>query len=430
MSHFKRIFLLVVVLVLVTGAFGVTSAQEDVVITWWNIQTVGEQQAVWEQVEADFEAANPGVDVQRTVLENEAFKTQLVTVMQAGDPPDLFQSWGGGPLWAFADAGLVRDISGALDANDGEWRDSFLSSGALGLWGRGEEQYGVPFNFGPVGLWYNKALMEELGFDPDNPWDTWEDFINVIETIQAETDIAPIAVGEGEKWPGHFWFAYLALRLGGQEAYIAAGDRTGAFTDEPFVEAYQYIVDLVDMGAFQEGFLGMGYADAAAMVPRGEAAMQLMGTWDPPTALDACDCEGLGDDLGWETFPAIEDGAGNATDVFGGGDGFAVGANAPDETIELLKYITSPEIQALAAENIGILPTINEAPEIVSDNPYADEWLTALEEATVIQSFLDQFYPPALGEAVNDTVETVFAGAATPEEAAAELEAIAAFELD
>lgn len=430
MSHFKRFFFLVVVVVLFTAALGAVSAQEDVVITWWNIQTVGEQQAVWEQVEADFEAANPGVDVQRTVLENEAFKTQLVTVMQAGDPPDLFQSWGGGPLWAFADAGLVRDIAPEMNANDGAWRESFLSSGALGLWGRGEEQYGAPFNFGPVGLWYNKALMAELGFDPENPWETWEDFINVIETIQAETDVAPITVGEGEKWPGHFWFAYLALRLGGQEAYIAAGDRTGAFTDEPFVQAYQYIADLVEMGAFQEGFLGTGYADASALLARGEAAMQLMGTWDPPVGVDSCACEGLGEDLGWTTFPSIEGGVGNATDIFGGGDGFAVGANAPDEAVELLQYITNAETQAAARAAIGILPTIDAAPEIVGDDPYAQDWLAALEQATVIQSFLDQFYPPALGEAVNDTVETVFASAATPEEAAAALEETAAFELD
>lgn len=420
----KLVVFLVLILLL---SASVLQAQDPIVITWWNIQTVEDQQAVWEQVEADFEAMYPNVDVQRTVLENEAFKSQLVTVMQAGDPPDLFQTWGGGPLWAFADAGLVRDIAPEMNANDNEWRNSFASAGALGLFGRGEAQYGAPFNFGPVGIWYNKALMAQAGLDPENPFTTWDEFIAAIEALQA-AGITPIAVGESEKWPGMFWFAYLALRIGGGEAYASILDGSGAFTDEPFVSAYQHIVDLVNMGAFQEGFLGMGYADAAGMLGRGEAAMQLMGTWDPPVQTDSCGCEGLGDNLGWTTFPVIEGGAGNPTDIYGGGDGFAVGANAEDEAVELLKYITSYEVQKLTSA--WTIPTVVGAEELVAENPYGAIWLEAMAEAPVMVSFLDQFYVPALGEAVNDTVETVFAGAATPEEAAQALQDVAEFELE
>lgn len=421
----KPLFLVLIFTLVLLSAQGLL-AQDPIVVTWWNIQTVEEQQAVWEKVEADFEAMHPNVDVQRTVLENEAFKGQLVTVMQAGDPPDLFQSWGGGPLWAFADAGLVRDISSFLDAEDGAWRSSIASEGALGLWGRGEEQYGVPFNFGPVGIWYNKALMEQAGLDPEKPFTTWGEFVTAIEALQA-AGITPITVGESEKWPGMFWFAYLALRIGGGDAYASILEGSGAFTDEPFVSAYQNILDLVNMGAFQESFLAMGYNDASATLARGEAAMQLMGTWDPPVGLDSCDCEGLGDNLGWTTFPVIEGGAGNPTDIFGGGDGFAVGKNAEDEAVELLKYITSFEVQSMTSA--WTIPTVVGAEELVAENPYGAIWLNAMAEAPVMVSFLDQFYVPALGEAVNDTVETVFAGAATPEEAAQALQDVAEFEL-
>lgn len=408
-------------------ALGVAAQDAPVVVTWWHIATEADRLAIYEEIEASFEAANPGIDVQPTVLENEAFKQQLVTVMQAGDPPDLFHTWGGGPLWAFAEAGLVRDITEFLDAEDGAWRSSFASEGALGLFGLGEEQYGVPFNFGPVGMWYNKALMEQAGLDPENPFTTWDEFVVAIEALQ-ELGVAPIAVGESEKWPGHFWFAYLALRLGGGEAYQAAFDRSGAFTDEPFVGAYQYISDLVAMGAFQEGFLAMGYGDAAGMLGRGEAGMQLMGTWDPGSQTANCDCEGLGDNLGWTTFPVIEGGAGNPTDIFGGGDGYAVGINAEDEAVLFLQYFTSAESQAKLAA--FTLPTIVGGEELVTGNAFGADWLAAMAEAPVIVSFLDQFYPPALGEAVNDTVETVFAGASTAEDAAQALEDVAVFELE
>ncbi len=123
----------------------------------------------------------------------------------------------------------MRDISDFIDANDGEWRNSFASEGVLSLFGRGDEQYAAPFNFGPVGIWYNKALMEQAGLDPENPFTTWDEFLAAIEALQ-DAGITPIALGESEKWPGHFWFAYLALREGDGQAYADAFNRTGSFT--------------------------------------------------------------------------------------------------------------------------------------------------------------------------------------------------------
>ncbi|PJF33305.1 MAG: ABC transporter substrate-binding protein, partial [Candidatus Thermofonsia Clade 1 bacterium] len=96
------------------------------------------QSAFWQSVADEFMAANPNVKIEITVLENEAFKSRLVTVMQAGDPPDLFQSWGGGVLWAYAEAGLVKNIAAELE---GEWRDSFSAKAALELYGRNGEYY-------------------------------------------------------------------------------------------------------------------------------------------------------------------------------------------------------------------------------------------------------------------------------------------------
>ena len=67
---------------------------------------------VWAKLAKDFEAAHPGVKINITPLENEAFKAKLTTVTQAGNPPDLFHSWGGGVLEQQVDAGLVKELSG------------------------------------------------------------------------------------------------------------------------------------------------------------------------------------------------------------------------------------------------------------------------------------------------------------------------------
>ncbi len=421
-----RILSAVLVLAFALLSLGIASAQDDTVtIDWWHINTNENEAAFWQSVADAYMEEHPNVNIEITILENEAFKSRLVTVMQAGDPPDLFQSWGGGVLWQFADAGLVRNIAPELE---GEWRDSFSAQSALELFGRNGEYYGVPWTWGAVGIFYNKALFEQAGLDPENPPETWDEFIAAVEALQ-EAGITPISLGEREKWPGHFWWVYLAIRLGGEQAFLDAYNRTGSFASEPFIQAGEYLKQLIDMNPFPDGYLGLGYGDQATVMVNQEAAMELMGQWAPGfyRALTE-DGSGLDEVLGWFPFPVIEGGEGNPSDVLGGGDGFAVGINAPDEAVDFLRYITSVENQRAGAE-IWIVPVVNGAEDVVTENPVMESIIEARNNAEYFQLYYDQFLPPAVGETVNDAVEMLFAGVASPEEVAQMIEDIAAVEL-
>src|SRR3954466_12260480 len=81
-------------------------------IDWWHIQNTDPMLSVFAGLAKDFEAAHAGVKVNVTPLENEAFKAKLTTVTQAGNPPHLFNSWGGGVLRQQVEAGLVKELSG------------------------------------------------------------------------------------------------------------------------------------------------------------------------------------------------------------------------------------------------------------------------------------------------------------------------------
>jgi raffinose/stachyose/melibiose transport system substrate-binding protein len=424
MSRSKLVF--VVLTAILALSLASVSAQEPVTIDWWHISTNEPEAAFWQELADEYMAANPNVTIDITILENEAFKSQLVTVMQAGDPPDVFQSWGGGVLWEFADAGLVRNIAPELE---GEWGDSFAAQAALELYGQNGEYYGVPWSWGAVGFFYNKALFEEAGLDPEAPPQTWEEFLSAVRTLK-DAGITPIALGEGEKWPGHFYWVYLAMRLGGDQAFLDAYNRNGTFADEPFVEAGVYLQQLIELEPFPEGYLGLGYPDAAGIMGNGEAAMELMGQWAPNVQAGSSESgEGIGDDLGWFPFPALPEGAGNDDDVLGGGDGFAIGSNAPDETIDFVKFLTSPENQIRGAE-IWIVPTVTLEEDVFEGDPVMQAIVDARDNAPYFQLYYDQFLPPAVGQAVNDAVETIFSGVATPEEAAAAIEDSASFELE
>jgi raffinose/stachyose/melibiose transport system substrate-binding protein len=425
MRTFKYSVIAALLVALMALSVSFAAGQEPVTIRWWHIQTNQTEAAFWQSLVDQFVAENPHVTFEITILENEAFKSRLVTVMQAGDPPDIFQSWGGGVLWTFAEAGLVRNIAPELE---GEWRDTFAAQAALELYGRNGEYYGVPWTWGAVGMFYNRALFAQAGLDPDNPPQTWTDFIGAVEALQA-AGITPIALGERDKWPGHFWWVYLAIRLGGEQAFLDAYNRTGSFTDEPFVQAGEYLEQLVALNPFPEGYLGLGYGDQASLFGNGLAAMELMGQWGPSVqAANSESGQGIGEDLGWFPFPVVEGGAGNPDDVLGGGDGFAVGANAPDEAVEFLRFLTSAQNQRAGAQ-IWIVPVVKGVDDVFEANPILARIVEARNDAPYFQLYYDQFLPPAVGAMVNDAVEAIFAGVASPEEAAAMIEESAAFEL-
>jgi len=398
---------------------------EKVTVTWWHITTEETQKAVWQKLADEYMASHPDVNVEITVLENEAFKTKLTTVMQSGEPPDIFQSWGGGVMNEYANAGLLKDITADLDADGGAWRNTF-SAGALGVYALKGKNYGVPWDMGMVGFWYNKDLFAQAGIDA--PPATWAELLEDVTALKA-AGITPIALGEGDKWPGHFWFAYLSTRICGQAGFQAAALRTGSFADPCFVEAGNKILELNALEPFQDGYLAATYGDEATAVGNGKAAMELMGQWAPAVQNDNSESgNGIGDSLAWFPFPAVEGGAGAASDAFGGGNGFGIGKNASPEAIDFVKWLTSVDAQIACAEAGFCIPVVKGGEAGLSD-PFLITIQQTFAKADYFQLYYDQALPPATGSVVNDSVQGIFAGTLTPEQATQAIEDSAAAEI-
>lgn len=399
---------------------------DKVTVTWWHISTAEEHKALWQKLADEYMAEHPNVTVEITVLENEAFKTKLTTVMQSGEPPDIFQSWGGGVMNEYAEAGLLKDITADLDAGGGAWRNTF-APGALGVYSYKDKFYGVPWDMGMIGFWYNKELFSQAGID--TPPATWTEFIDAVEKLKA-AGITPIALGEGDKWPGMHMWAYLVTRLGGKPNFEGALLRSGSFTDEPFVKAGVMLQELIALEPFQDGFLGATYGDEATAMGNGKAAMELMGQWAPAVQKDNSeDKQGIGDALGWFPFPAVEGGAGDPNDAVGGGNGFAIGKNASPEAIDFVKYLTRAESQKQLAEINVAIPVVKGGEAGMSD-PLMITLQEQLAKAQYFQLYYDQALPPAMGSVINDSVQGIFAGTLTPEQAAQAIEDSAAQELE
>lgn len=399
-----------------------TTAADKVKVVWWHISTDDKAKAYWQSLADAYMADHPNVAIEITVLDNEQFKQKLATVMQSGEPPDLFQSWGGGVMNAYAEGGLLKDITSDIE---GEWKDSF-APGPLAVYSYNGKQYGVPWDMGMVGFWYNKALFAQAGIDA--PPKTWSELLDAVKKLKA-AGITPIALGGKDKWPGHFWWVYLAVRLGGQPAFDKAYSRSGSFADETFVKAGEKLKELIDLEPFEDGFLGLGYNDQAALMGNGKAALELMGQWAPGAeAGNSENKTGIGEDLGFFPFPTVEGGVGESSDAMGGGNGIAVGKNAPPEAVDFLHYLTTADHQRAMAEQGLAVPVVKGAEDGIKD-PMLKEVQSTLGQAKYFQLYYDQYLPPAVGDAVKDATEGLFAGTLSPEEAAQMIEDSASAEL-
>jgi raffinose/stachyose/melibiose transport system substrate-binding protein len=229
-------------------------------------------------------------------------------------------------------------------------------------------------------------------------------------------------VGEKDKWPGMFWWANLSLRIAGKDALAQAGE-DGSFDSPGFVKAGEELKKLIDLKPFQAGHLAApwdGAGGEASTIGNKKAAMDLMGQWAPSTFAANTKDKDVLEDLGWFPFPTVDGGAGTASEQFGGGDGFAFGKDAPPEAVDFAKFLVGTEIASKAGASGGILPVMKGTESSVTD-PNMKSVLDARGQATFVQLFLDQAYAPAVGQAVNDAVQGLFAGKASPQDVAKQI---------
>ena len=202
------------------------------------------------------------------------------------------------------------------------------------------KQYGVPWDMGMIGFWYNKKLFSDAGISA--PPATWDELLTDMSKLKAK-GVAPLAIAGKDMWPSMHLWTYLVLRIGGSDA-LQQMIQSGDWNTDACKAAGDAVLKLNALNPYQDGYKSATYDNEAAAVGNGKAAMELMGQWAPGVQVaDSTSKKGLGDDLGWFPFPAVTGGAGAATDGVGGGNGIAVGKNAPPEAVDFLKFFSSAE---------------------------------------------------------------------------------------
>ncbi|WP_298825932.1 extracellular solute-binding protein [uncultured Planococcus sp.] len=362
------------------------------------------------EIIAEYEEENEGVSIDLEVLSNEQYKDKLRVLSTSGDLPDVGLTWAAGFLEPYVGGNMFAPLDDVIEE---DLSDAFVP-GTTEAYAMEGSTYGLPLELNIVSLYYNKAMFEEQGITPP---ETYEELETAVKEFN-DAGIQPIALGNRDSWTGSMWYMYLADRIGGADVLNKAIDRSGSFEDPALVEAAAKTQELVDMGAFVNGFNGLADEEAKSMFMSGQAPMYLIATWDLPnfTTNESVPQE-FRDSIGYLNFPTVE-GQGDMSS-FVGGPGVGLFVAEESEVKEEAKDFASYFVKAWGEEAVtkaGVIPATKvDAESLDLPEMYVDI-LNELNGATNITLFADVQMSPDVAQVHLDSIQALFGNQITPEE--------------
>lgn len=390
---------------------GSTAAGGDVNMTFWHNSTTGEGKTFWEKTVADFEAANPGVKITIQAIQNEDLDGKLQTALNSGDAPDIFMQRGGGKLADMVAAGQVMDISGDISSAT----KSSVGDAAFSAFSIDNKVYAMPTAVLPGGIFYSSDLFKAASIA--TPPTTIPE-LNTAVTALKGTGVAPIALGAKDAWPAAHWFYFFSLRECSQDT-VNATSKSGDFSDKCWLKAATDLQTFAATNPFNDGFLTtsaqQGAGSSAGLVANHQAAMELMGGWDPGVIASLTPDQQPLPDLEWFPFPEVEGGQGTPGAMMGGVDGFSCSATAPKpQCTDFLNFFMQKQYQEAYATAFHTVPASKDAQGVVTE-PALKSVLTAYNKAPYVILWLDTLLGQNIGNALNTAVVDMLAGKGDPQ---------------
>ncbi len=339
--------------------------------------------ATMEAMIADFGELHPDLNIETTVIDREAYKTQIRNFLTA-DAPDVATWYAANRMTPYVSAGLFEDVSD-LWAEPEIAENLASTKGAMTIDGK---QWGVPYTYYQWGIYYRKDIYEELGL---NEPATFEEMKSNCQAI-LDSGRKCYTIGTKFLWTAGGWFDYLNMRTHGFDFHMELANGDVKWTDDRVKQTFANWRELIDMGAFVDNHQNYSWQESLPFIVNGEAAAILKGNFAVAPLREA----GLDDSkLDFYQFPAITEGVALAEDA--PTDTFHIPANASNKenAKEFLRFVVSANVQTEInnGENLGQLPV--NAGSSVDDDKFLNEGFTMLSENSPggVAQFFDRDFP-------------------------------------
>ncbi|RBP90635.1 carbohydrate ABC transporter substrate-binding protein (CUT1 family) [Cytobacillus firmus] len=375
----------------------------------WPAGSSKQQNQIVTDIIEQYEAEHEDVKIEVEVLENEQYKNKIKVLSSSNELPDVGFTWAAGYMTPFVKGSLFAELDDVL--NDG-LKESFVS-GTTEAYALDGKSYGLPLELNIAPIYYNKEIFEKYNLDVPQ---TYSEFENAVKTL-TDNGVAPIALGNKDRWTGSLWYMYLADRIGGAEVLNKAIDRSGSFEDPALVSAAEEIQNLVKENAFNKGYNGLSNDEGKAEFLNGNAAMYLMGTWELPNFTTNEEIpQDFRDSVGFFKFPTVDGGKGNIDSWVGGpGVGLFVAENSKvkDESKEFVKFFVEKWGEQ-SVEKAGVIPATKvDTGKVDLPDLYIDV-LNELNKASSLTLFADVQMSASVAETHLNLIQSLFGNEVKP----------------
>jgi multiple sugar transport system substrate-binding protein len=304
--------------------------QDAVTIEVWDQQQSDKSILdAYNQALADFQKANPNITVKVTTFPYAQYRDKLLAAVQGGAAPDIMAL---DEIWTpeFGASGTIHPLDDMIAASSSIKPDLFFA----GAWDTNMYQdqiWGIPLNFDVwEQLYLNADAFTAAGLDPENPPQTWDDWLAAAE----ELTNAPSQFGIGII--GHkgedtvVMLNSLMYSNGG-----AVIDDTGkvVINSPENVETLTFFQSLAKFAP--EGVANADEASNAAAFTAGQVTMVLDGSWQQDSFSQSSKFE-------WRiAVPPAPAGKSFVGALGGWNYAISQSSEAPDAAFKLIEYLST-----------------------------------------------------------------------------------------
>ena len=348
-------WILIPIVLVVTGLALPGEAQEKKVVRVWHTETEPKSVQAFQEIINEFEKLRPDITVKQEALAWGDLEAKLTAALAAGAPPDA--SHGQAVTCAsFYAKGLLRPMEDVADAigRDNIWE---AIRGPCRFEGK---YFGIPHSAATSLLIYRKDIFKQKGLKPP---ETWDDLIKVAEAMM-ERDKDGRVTRYGLSLPGvglfiNIMVGELTKANGGRLFDPKTGRPT--FTEKPVIEVLDFYKKL-NATVLPPGWLGHGYLDTFTNMATGKAAMLYQGYGRGAGLIEKYAPKEMAnaDHLGVLVRPIGPSGKVTAAQIDAEPWMIFKNAKYPNEAAEFLKffYKEEPYIKYLHSVPIHLLPTL------------------------------------------------------------------------
>lgn len=269
-----------------TGVYA--ESEDNITLTWAVFETDNYTAEVWQNIIDAFEADNPGIKIEKVLMTGDSRPQFLKTMLSAGNMPDINID----PVDLAGTEGVYAEVPEELLA---KFEDSAVVSF------NGVKNLVPAYKAYRTEVFYNKQQFADAGIT-ELP-QTWDEFINVCDTLQEAGYTPLMGVGASDIWATAFgyWTGVVNSELYSAYPDFNADILSGELSWENDV-LISVLKDWQSLGKYyHKGSMSFSNTQATSEFLSGSTAMFMDGAWSA-TSIDNSE-EYSSDDFGTFMMP-------------------------------------------------------------------------------------------------------------------------------